>query len=293
MNKVLITGSTGMLGRYLLPQCQKAGYDIVAPSRDVVNLSAPEGLYAFVKQASPSAIVHLAAETDVDLCERDPARAGLFNHLATEAIARAGRDIGAWVLYVSTSNVFGQEGKLSYNELDLPAPMNYYGRSKLWGERALERYHPHNSFIIRAGWMIGGGLSHDHKFVGKIIKQIAAGADALRAVDDKFGTITRAQSLAHFIFECIKNRPHGLCHFSSRGGTSRFEIAKAIAAFLNFKGSVSPVHSSEFPLSAPRPVFETIESLYLSHINPAFTPQDWRDDLAGYMEEFNLEKAKP
>jgi dTDP-4-dehydrorhamnose reductase len=285
MPKVLITGASGMLGRYVRCKIEATGYDIIAPTRADMDLMSPDTVYAFVCEQAPDAILHLAAETDVDLCERDPRRGGIANHLATRAIAKAARQVKAWLLSVSTSNVFGGEIKPIFNELDIPSPTNYYGRSKLFGEREIEKIYSDNSLIIRAGWMIGGGREHDHKFVGKILGQIDQGVKQLRAVSDKFGTITSAPALADFIVTSLRTHRLGLLHFASSGVVSRFDIAEELARITSFKGRVEPVLSGLFPLSAPRPVFDGIHSIYLDTTEPD-APKFWREDLRSYLTEF-------
>lgn len=288
MQKVLITGASGMLGRYVVTLADAAGYDVIAPTSTELNLSDLKGIRNYIQRIAPAAILHLAAETDVDLCERDPARAGLHNHLATDVVARAANACGAWVLYVSSSGVFGGDIKAIYNELDLPCPVNYYARSKLWGEKAIAQHCPDNSLIVRAGWMIGGGAEHDHKFIGKIIRQISDGAEVLRAVTDKYGTITRAQSLAQFIVASLAVQRKGMFHYASAGVTTRFEIAKALATFVGFRGKIEGVPSSLYPLSAPRPISDGIESIYLARETDAPQPEFWEDDVRAYMKEFSV-----
>jgi dTDP-4-dehydrorhamnose reductase len=281
----LITGSTGMLGRYVMDFfSDTVPNDVRVLTRQHCDLVNPRSAYEAVKTIRPAAILHLAAETEVDLCERDPGRAGLVNHLATDAIARAASETGAWLLYVSTSNVFGREGKLIYNELDLPSPINYYGRSKLQGEFAIRQRLPDTHLIVRAGWMIGGGSRHDHKFVGKVVKQIRDRVPELRAVTDKFGTLTSANLLARFIVSALRARSTGTFHFCSIGVTTRFDVAQTIADTLSYEGKLIGVPSSIFPLSAPRPQSEGIESIY-PMISGA-SPGSWRDDLASYLSEF-------
>ena len=287
MSKILITGGSGMLGRYVRSKIEAAGYDIVMPTRLEMDLMNPGGVYAFIRNAAPDAILHLAAETDVDLCERNPRRAGIANQLATRAVAQAARDTGAWLLAISTAGVFGGDVRPLSNELDMPSPVNYYGKSKLFGEKEIAAFYPGNSLIIRAGWMIGGGRDYDHKFVGKMVGQIAKGTDLLRAVSDKYGTITSAPALANFIAVSLKTRRQGLLHFSSAGVVSRFDIAGELANIVSFKGRIEPVLSSEFPLSAPRPVFDGITSIYLD-TGEEYAPHYWRDDLRNYMMEFGF-----
>lgn len=284
---ILVTGATGMLGRYVMRLLEESGRDRVhAPGRDECDLLEPRAVYDLVKRIRPAFILHLAAETDVDLCEREPGRAGLINHLATEAIARAAGEVGSWLLYVSTSNVFGGEAKLVYNELDIPSPMNYYGRSKLHGELAIRGRLPDDHLIVRAGWMIGGGVPHDHKFVGKIVKQIREKTEILRAVTDKFGSLTSASLLANFIVASMNDRLSGTVHFCSAGIVTRLDVARAIAEILSYEGEIVGVPSSMFPLPAPRPQSEGIESVYMSSL--ARVPNSWRRDLADYLREFDI-----
>lgn len=286
MDKIFITGGTGMLGTYVTHTLAKYGYETIVADRGRFELANPKSIYDYIKQAKPDVVLHFAAETDVDLCERDPTRAGICNHLATEQIARAAQCGGAWLLYISSSNVFGAEGKICYNELDMPRPTNYYGRSKLNGEDAVRTNCPENHLILRAGWMIGGGPGKDHKFVGKIVQQIKEGATELKAVSDRLGSITSADQLSEFIIWAMTHRQTGTFHFASRGTISRFDIARAIGDILKFKGEIIPVQSSRFPLSAPRPFSEGIESIYLPSLRETHGPGYWKDDLEKYVSSF-------
>lgn len=266
MNKVLITGATGMLGYYVTNYIDKNKYHVFCPTREEFDLKDTNKIESFIKKHSPNFILHLAAETNVDLCEQDIAHAAAVNYIATETIAKLANELGAWMTYISTSNVFGARNNLTYNELDLPDPVNYYGRSKLFGEYGVKKYLEHNSLIIRAGWMIGGGPSRDRKFIGKIINQIKDGVTTLNAVDDKYGTITMASSLANFILYSMETKRTGTVHFASKGLVTRFNIANLIAksSYLNFSGNVLPVKSSQFPLPAPRSNSEGIVSIFLN-----------------------------
>lgn len=283
--KIFLSGSKGMLGSYCYSQLVKKGHDVIVAQREFFDLKDPEACYQEIVKQAPDVVVHLAAETNVDLCETNPEHAAIFNGLSTEAIARAAAAVGAHIVYISSSNVFGYEGRQSYNELDIPQSLNYYGKSKLAGENFIKKHIPLNHLIIRAGWMIGGGKNRDHKFVGKIVQQIEAGADQLAAVDDKFGSITPASKLAEFVSYAVDRKIIGTYHYASKGGVSRYQIAKFIADYLGFAGAVYPVKSSCYPLAAPRPVFETMESVFLNTLSGAPLPCSWMVDLTDYIDE--------
>lgn len=285
---ILVTGSTGMLGSYLMEIGAGRDVDLVPADRSRFDLNHPDQVYRYVKELAPAVVVHLAAETNVDLCEKEPALAGTRNHISTKAIANACSELRARLVYVSTSNVFGEAGSLSYNELDMPGPVNYYGRSKFWGEQEIRAVCPREHLIVRAGWMVGGGGAKDHKFVGKIVEQIRADAQVLKAVGDKYGTITRARGLAEFISWACGSDVSGTYHFTSGGLVTRFALACRIAERLKFHGEVVSVASSQFPLPAPRPISEGIHSIYLPGLAGAPQARAWQDDLDNYLVEFGL-----
>jgi len=262
------------------------GYEIVITERSFFDLDKPNQLYQYILNSAPDVILHLAAETEVDLCEREPQLALTRNYKSTDAIAKASNAVGSYMVYVSTSNVFGHEGRLSYNELDVPFPLNYYGKSKLMGEESLRYNLPDNHLIIRAGWMIGGGVQFDHKFVGKIIAQIKKGAESLQAVNDKIGSITPAEKLAEFVSWAVSDKLKGTFHFACDGAVTRYDIARFIVKSLGLDISVLPVQSSKFPLSAPRPYSEYIDCLGLKNLDGSPKPLFWENELEEYIKSF-------
>lgn len=283
--KVVVTGGSGMLGSYVIEMLTREEVDVVLLDRADLDLNNPASVYDTITNVKPEAILHLAAETDVDLCERDPRLAAVKNHLSTFAMARAAKEVGAWLSYVSTSAIYGGEGKMSYNEMDETGPVNYYAKSKLQGESSILSLCTENSLIIRSGWMIGGGQIKDHKFVGKIMKQIRDGADEIKAVSDKYGSVTYARDLASFIVKSMLSKRIGVINFASEGVVSRYDIARYLCEKIGFEGGVIPVQSSMFPMSAPRPVSDAIYSVYLEKES---YPKNWMITIDDYLSEFEL-----
>ena len=87
----------------------------------------------------PGLVFHLAAETDLEICEANPDHAYLTNTLGTQNMCLAARRIGATLIYISTAGVFDGEKKTPYIEFDAPNPLNIYGKSKLEGEKIVEK----------------------------------------------------------------------------------------------------------------------------------------------------------
>jgi len=282
--KILLTGASGMLGLYLREMLDSSSYNLIIGDRSNFDISDRNIVATTINDNKPDIIIHLAAETNVDLCEKQPKIALINNSLCVEEISKICSKLGIYFIFISTSNVFGVGDKMVYNELDRPCPANYYGKSKLLAEDFINSYNRNNSLIIRAGWMIGGGIKRDKKFVGNIVRQIASKeCNEIISVKDKFGSITRAKLLAEFIFCCLSNRMFGTLNFASKGVVSRYEIAKLVCEKLEFRGAVKGVNSCFFPLPAPRLLSEGIETIY--DIEERFN-ETFEESIKKYINEF-------
>jgi dTDP-4-dehydrorhamnose reductase len=129
MTKILITGATGMLGMYVCKILSRYQFELFCPTRKELDLQDSLDIKKIVETFCPNFILHLAAETNVDLCEIDIKRAAIVNYVATATIAESANKVGALLIYISSSIIFGRNDKMMCNELDTPYPINYYGYS--------------------------------------------------------------------------------------------------------------------------------------------------------------------
>jgi dTDP-4-dehydrorhamnose reductase len=124
--RILVTGASGQLGTELLPRLAGLG-TVIGPGRQALDLTAEEAIQQIIA-LHPSHVIHAAAATDVERCEREPAWARAVNVEGTRRVAEACQALGAWLLYVSTDYVFDGTKNSPYVETDPPAPLNVYGR---------------------------------------------------------------------------------------------------------------------------------------------------------------------
>lgn len=267
----LITGAKGMVGSYF-----DFGLKTDIEELDIADL---EKVMAFTSRLKPRIIIHLAAETDMDRCEKEPDHAYRINSIGTYNVALACRKIGAKVVYVSTAGVFDGNKEEPYNEEDQPNPQNVYGRSKYLGEVIVKDLVP-EYLIARSCWMFGGGPGIDKKFVSKIIKQFDK--EEIKVVNDKIGSLTYGKDLAFAIKELLIQNRTGLFHLSNRGSCSRYEVAKEIVKLLGVNVRIIPVDSGAFKLAATRVASEAMAS-------KLDIMRDWREALREYL----LKEWKP
>jgi dTDP-4-dehydrorhamnose reductase len=297
--KILATGAAGMLGSSLVPALVAAGHEVVATDIDLKDRhpwgeGGPELGHLDVRERSevrtavetvrPELVMHLAAETSLEISDADPDHAWLTNTIATKYVALECRRHGLPMTYISTAGVFDGTKDGPYTEFDAANPINTYGASKYEGEGVVAGLVDEH-FIIRAGWMVGGGARKDHKFVSRIVDQVRAGADTIWAVGDKLGTPTYTPDFARCFLGLVDSGLFGLYHMACGGEGSRYDVAARILEVLGRTDielvEVGSEHfAAEFP--SPRPRSEIMRNLVLD-LQGMNTMRPWREALAEYL----------
>jgi dTDP-4-dehydrorhamnose reductase len=298
--KALVTGAAGMLGSGLVPALAAAGHEVVATDIDLSDPTpwGPSGprlgeldvrkagsVADAVHDLRPDLICHLAAETDLEYSDANEEHAFATNTVGTKFVALAARRAMVPMVYISTAGVFDGVKDGPYHEWDDPRPLNVYGKSKYEGELLVERI-VNEHYIIRAGWMVGGGPGKDHKFVAKIIDQIRAGATTIRAVGDKFGTPTYVPDFARCFLGLLETGSFGRYHMVCEGWASRYDVAEHILDVLGLGNQVELVEValSFFADTYPsvRPRSEIMRNLHLD-LQGLNTMRPWREALTEYL----------
>jgi len=289
--RIIVTGAAGMLGTALCPALRDRGHDVYATDVDTsdegvgyLDVRSYEQVKEMVENIKPDMVMHLAAETDVDKCELEPDQAFLTNTIGTQNVTLICQKHDTEVVYISTLGVFHGDKPEPYTEFDEPNPINVYGRSKLEGEKIvqnlLKRY-----YIVRAGWMVGGGPEKDKKFVGKIIRLMDKTSE-LKVVNDKIGSPTYTVDFSKCLVDLIETGYYGLYHCTNKGYASRYEVAKRIVEFLGRPGTaIMPVGSAYFPLPAPRARSEMSRNYKLELLGMD-KMRHWKEALKEYVELF-------
>ena len=282
--RILVTGASGMVGSYARQVFAEDELTLtdVAPGATTLDIRQLAAVREAVASVRPDVVLHLAAATDVDRCQQEPDMAYHVNALGTQNLALACQALDVPLVYISTAAVFDGDKPDPYHEFDAPGrPANFYGASKLAGERVvaslLRRY-----YIVRAGWMIGGGPK-DKKFVGKMTQLIRAGRTPLEAVHDKWGSPTYAKDLLQGIRALLETRAYGLYHMVNPGACTRYDMALAMRDALQRPDvEIHAVASDRFPLPAPRGRSEAMRNLTLE-LSGLQMMRPWREALHEYV----------
>jgi UDP-glucose 4-epimerase len=141
--RLLVTGSSGLIGRAVVMAIRAAGLDAIGvdlreQGAHRIDIIDTERLVPHL--AGISGVIHLAAVARVTSAEEDPERCRAVNVQATGGLLAAARREREkpWVLFASSREVYGDQDTLPVKE-DAPLrPKNVYAKSKFDGEILVE-----------------------------------------------------------------------------------------------------------------------------------------------------------
>ena len=149
-------------------------------------------------------------------------------------------------------------------------------------------------FVLRPGWMMGGGPDLDKKFVNKVYRQIRAGATTIHAVTDLLGSPTYTHDFARGLLRVAGSGLYGTYNLVCGGTASRYDVARAFVQNLGLEDQVTvvPVTSDYFAETyfANRPASEQLVNSRLKERGLDAMPH-WRDALEDYSEIFRADLA--
>lgn len=278
--KALVTGAKGMLGTEVCASLARA-HEVRAADIEDFDITDAEAVRRATDSYRPDVVVHCAAWTDVDGCERDPVRAFRQNAWGACHVAKACTEVGAKLVYISTDFVFDGDKREPYTELDRPNPLGVYAASKLAGEELVRGLVPLH-YVVRSAWLYGAAGPN---FVSKILAA-AANQDEVRVVADQFGSPTYTRDLAEAISDLIVagRVVPGTYHLCNSGVCSWAELAAEAIHLRGLSARVMPIPASDWPSPTRRPSFSALRSrwLELQGVPPL---RDWRAALASYLKD--------
>ena len=272
--RVLITGVHGLLGQKLaLILGAETQWTLLltdlAPRTFFINerfdyqqldITARADVKSLVAAFKPDIIINAAAMTDVDGCETDRVLAYSINVDGLKNLIIAARRIdGCRVVQVSTDYIFDGNAP-PYNEHSRPAPLSYYGKSKLAAENALISSAV-EGLIVRTQVLYGTGYEVRQNFVAWVISQFEKGKP-FAVVDDQIGNPTLADDVAYGILKLLERRCLGIYHVSGPEALDRFAFAVKIGDVFAFdQALLSRTTSAEIGQAANRPKDSTFITL--------------------------------
>jgi dTDP-4-dehydrorhamnose reductase len=266
--KVLITGANGFLGQHACVYLKQQGFDVIATSRgesripsyfnieyfscELTDKTAVEKL---VSETKPDVIIHAAAMSKPDECELNKEKCLLHNVTATKYLIEAfEKSAGAdpHFIFTSTDFVFGGNGP--HSEEDIPAPLNFYGESKLRAEQLFAETSLLNT-IVRPVFIYGEVWNGLRLSYLQQVKHSLEQNKPIKAVSDQRRTPTYVYDVCKGIEQIIIKKKAGIYHFAGKDVLSPYQMAMSIADYFQLdKSLVEEVTLTSFFEAAKRPL---------------------------------------
>lgn len=283
MERILITGAKGQLGSSIREKL-KLNKECIFLSREELDLTNINNIYAVLSNYNPDIIINCAAYTAVDKAEDDRETAEMVNALAPAVIASYCSENNCRLIHISTDYVFNGYKTSPYYETDLPDPLNVYGLTKLKGEQ-LVTGNCEDAVIIRTSWVYS---AYGNNFV-KTMLRLMESKDSLNVVNDQHGTPCYAGDLAEAILHIagLDYWLPGIYHYSNAGATTWFEFAERIKQFAEKNVELKPITSEFYPVKAKRPKYSVLSKEKIHAVYNLKIP-DWEVSLKAFLSTVDL-----
>jgi dTDP-4-dehydrorhamnose reductase len=266
--KILVTGANGLVGQHLVQELVKHGHEVVGLARGQnrmknfthssyqyfdVDITDAVKLEDVVKSTSPQLVIHCAAMTQVDQCEEDKQTCYNVNVSATRFLMDVCVDKKCWLILLSTDFVFdGINGP--YDEQAQPAPVNYYGSTKVAAEKSIMEYKG-DWTIVRTVLIYGQTVEGTRSNIITWVKTNLEKGERIKVVADQWRTPTYIGDLVKGILLIIDKKAKGLFHISGKDWLTPYDMAIATAKFFSLpENLIEKVDSSTFVQAGKRPL---------------------------------------
>lgn len=265
--KILITGANGLLGQKLIVTLSNdTTVEVLATSRGECRLSGlpdhikyesleitnRQEVLKIIGEFAPDAIIHTAAMTNVDQCEEEKETCWKINVTATKYLVQSAEQCQSHFIHLSTDFIFsGEKGPL--DEEAVPAPVNYYGESKLASEHIVREST--TSWAIARTVLVYGvtaGMSRSNIILW--VKSSLEKGEKIRVVNDQWRTPTLVEDLAHGCMLIAQKKAQGVFNISGKDFLTPYEMAIQTADYFGLDRSlIEETDGSKFQQKAKRP----------------------------------------
>ena len=284
--KILVTGSSGQLGKTIVENKKSKNFFLLTPNRSDLDLSYEYQCINYIERNKPDFIINCGAFTNVDEAEDSYELAYKINTKAPLSMAKVIQNTGCRFLQISTDYVFDGRKNTPYKTNDPRNPISKYGETKAYAEIGLESILSKSQLLIlRTSWIVS---NIGKNFLLSMIKLHEIEKE-LNVVYDQIGAITSTQSLADLCLELIENWDNvypktNTLHWTSLGVSSWYDVASAIGEIAqnlgvnSNKAIINPIRSEKYITKALRPKYSILDiekTLELVNLKPLY----WREEI--------------
>lgn len=254
----MVTGANGFTGQHLCISLADKGFEVYAlgrgPQRIAVHnqltyhnieLTSVRSVLKVFDLVNPDVVIHTAAMSKPDECDRNRDECLQQNVEVTRYLLEASRHFPIHFIHLSTDFIFGENGP--HSEDDVPAPMNFYGESKLMAEKLVQESGVSNT-IIRPVFIYGPVWEGQRPSFIQWVKNKLNAGETIQVVTDQQRTPTYVYDLCTGIEQILMFKKQWVYHLAGKDILSPYEMALTVAKLMELDPKhIIPVTSANFP----------------------------------------------
>jgi len=283
--KVLVTGTSGLLGEDIARVFRKAGHEVIeVKGRRDCDLTNADKTLELIRKHKPQLVIHCAGTHNIDEAEKDPIGTYINVVLSTRNVASACKRVGAILVYPGSDYIFDGLKDEPYIEIDEPNPINVYGKAKFASEKVIIETLPEH-FIIRLPILFGAGGKKERNLIYRLFSKVKDN-QTVEAAYDQISSCAYTVDVAEAFAKIIRTSHYGTYHLANSGFCSRYELYKEIVAQLGLPvDSVVPKPSAELKRPAKRPKYTVLSTIFVEKVFQ-LKMRHWKEALAECIKEF-------
>lgn len=272
--KILITGSEGNIANYLSTNLRN-NHSVYSLNKNELDITNKAKCTEIINELRPDIVLHTAALSNIDLCERDETSAYTINTIGSLNVAYPCSLLDIPIIYISCSNVYDGNKISPYYETDLCTPINVYGKTKLAGEKLIRTICT-KYFILRTSWIYGT----KNCFVRNIIDNKDV---PLFMCSGEISSPTNIKDLFLVIERILKSDMYGIYNCTNSGAIKKSIWVKTILDYINIKKDVIEIPENFISNRAQRPKCTILNTSLIKNCFEIEMP-NWEISLRDYLK---------
>jgi dTDP-4-dehydrorhamnose reductase len=229
--KIIIFGSRGNLGGYLIDYLNNK-YTIISEKslKKKINFENIYEIKKILLTYNPQTIINLIAKTDVDECEIKKNLAKKSNQIIVKNITEAikSTNIKCHFIHISTDQVYSGKGHSKNSETD-SNPINYYGKTKFWGEN--EALKINSTTILRTNFVGSNKIKNKYSLSDWIVNSLEKNKKIRTYSNITFNPLY-IKTFCKYINVVIRKKIYGIYNIGSKNSISKYNFSSMLCKYL-------------------------------------------------------------
>ena len=242
--RIIITGTSGLLGSMLLDIATTEGHQSLALKRGDLQGKDLASLRQLIANYGPDVLIHCAANTNVELCELEYEKCYEDNVGLTETLLNATKDLDIKFVFISSTGIYGSYKTSPYTDFDTVKPTTHHHNSKRLAEQSINESSC-QSLIVRTGWLFGGVSAQKDFVINRIHEALSSSGEIFSDIT-QVGNPTSVVDLSRNIMLLLEQGWTGTFNCVNHGATSRYQYVKEIIKISGLTTKVTPVDAKQF-----------------------------------------------